>query len=130
VQRLFTAFPAGQPGAGLLLLRSAVGLIALVEGAGALPGGDQVIGAQLSLAAGGLAVVGGALLVAGFLTPIAGVLSGLGILLLADGPLRALVVIVAAAVVLLGPGAFSVDSRLFGRREVVIPRRNTEIVEP
>jgi hypothetical protein len=28
----------------------------------------------------------------------------------------------AVAVALLGPGAFAVDARLFGRREVVIPR--------
>jgi hypothetical protein len=32
----------------------------------------------------------------------------------------ALVTSAAAAVVLLGPGAFSVDARLFGRREIVI----------
>jgi len=25
------------------------------------------------------------------------------------------------AIIILGPGAFSVDSRLFGRREVIIP---------
>jgi len=29
----------------------------------------------------------------------------------------------AAAIALLGPGAFSLDSYLFGRREVVISRR-------
>jgi len=27
----------------------------------------------------------------------------------------------AAAIVLLGPGAFSLDARLFGRREIIIP---------
>ena len=29
--------------------------------------------------------------------------------------------IMAAAIVFLGPGAFSVDARLFGRREIIIP---------
>jgi hypothetical protein len=29
--------------------------------------------------------------------------------------------VMAAAVVLLGPGAFSLDARFFGRREIVIP---------
>jgi len=29
----------------------------------------------------------------------------------------------AAAVVLLGPGALSLDARLFGRREVTIPEK-------
>jgi len=31
-------------------------------------------------------------------------------------------VILAAAIALLGPGAFSLDARLFGRREIVIPK--------
>ncbi len=33
-----------------------------------------------------------------------------------------LALVIAAAVVCLGPGAFSVDARLFGRREVIIPK--------
>lgn len=127
MQRLFCAFPAGRPGAGLLLLRSAVGLTALVEGA-SLAGGNQTAGTVLSVAAGALAIASGALLLLGFLTPIAAsVVSGLGVAvqLSDDGRASVFVVIVAIAVVLLGPGAFSVDSRLFGRREVVIPRRKT-----
>lgn len=86
------------------------------------------MGTLLSVAAGALAVAGGALLLVGFLTPIAGLVSGVSVLLSGDGLSDVLVVIVAVAVVLLGPGAFSVDSRLFGRREVVIPRRNTGTV--
>jgi hypothetical protein len=34
----------------------------------------------------------------------------------------ALVIAMTTAVVLIGPGAFSVDARLFGLREVTIPR--------
>lgn len=33
-----------------------------------------------------------------------------------------LVTVVAAAVLFLGPGALSVDARLFGRREIIIPK--------
>jgi uncharacterized membrane protein YphA (DoxX/SURF4 family) len=31
-------------------------------------------------------------------------------------------IILSAAIVLLGPGAFSLDARLFGRREIFIPK--------
>ena len=76
----------------------------------------------------------GALLLSGFLTPVAGVLVGLGIFGIAlgwfpaaarnlfDASLPAVfAVIMSAAIVFLGPGAFSVDARLFGRREIIIP---------
>ena len=91
-------------------------------------------------AAGLLAIVGGAALVIGFLTPIAGAavaVAGIGIVLwwplptrpfLFDGRLAAaLVVVMAGAVVLMGPGALSLDAKLFGRREITIPERPTQI---
>lgn len=31
------------------------------------------------------------------------------------------VIVVSSAVVCLGPGAYSIDARLFGRREIIIP---------
>ncbi|HEY6330300.1 MAG TPA: hypothetical protein VI756_13255 [Blastocatellia bacterium] len=80
-----------------------------------------------------VAVLGGLLLIIGFLTPVAAILAGLGAigieLLWGAAPLSGsggwlstgLVVIMAASVVLLGPGAFSIDARLFGRREIIIP---------
>jgi uncharacterized membrane protein YphA (DoxX/SURF4 family) len=73
----------------------------------------------------------------GFLTPIvqvgvvlveaAAVASGF--VLLADGrwPVPLLKVASGLALALIGPGAYSVDSRLFGRREIVIkPRMRKE----
>ncbi len=85
-------------------------------------------------AAGLLAIATSACLLAGFLTPIAGSAAALGSLglalsllplppneVLGAAPASWLVATMTAAVVLLGPGAYSVDSRLFGRREVVIP---------
>lgn len=85
-------------------------------------------------AVGLLEVASGASLLLGFLTPVAGVLAGLGSVAsafswlpapapnLLDAKLSLLfAIIMVAAIVLLGPGAFSVDARLFGRREISIP---------
>jgi uncharacterized membrane protein YphA (DoxX/SURF4 family) len=76
-----------------------------------------------------LLVVSGVLLALGLITPVAaGTIAvvqtshALGWMEApADGPLPVLPVIVSVAVVLLGPGAFAIDARLFGRREIVIP---------
>jgi uncharacterized membrane protein YphA (DoxX/SURF4 family) len=71
-------------------------------------------------------VVGGCLLI-GFLTPFVAVIIGGGatIFALSTVPLPAESlageIILAAAIALLGPGAFSLDAHLFGRREIVIP---------
>jgi uncharacterized membrane protein YphA (DoxX/SURF4 family) len=80
--------------------------------------------------------VAGLALLAGLLTPIASLLTGLGAVSLGFSLVSApalnlfdskvasvLILIVAIAIVFLGPGAFSVDARLFGRREIIIPRR-------
>jgi uncharacterized membrane protein YphA (DoxX/SURF4 family) len=86
------------------------------------------------MALGALAIVSGVALVAGFLTPGAAAAVGLSMLVLAatwppaavagviiDRPASALVIAVALALAMLGPGAHSIDALLFGRREIVIP---------
>jgi uncharacterized membrane protein YphA (DoxX/SURF4 family) len=85
-------------------------------------------------AVGLLAIASSVSLLIGYLTPFTGVLlalSGLGAALswfpapnpnLFDSKLAtALASVIAVAMVCLGPGAFSVDARLFGRREITIP---------
>jgi uncharacterized membrane protein YphA (DoxX/SURF4 family) len=82
-----------------------------------------------------VAAASGAALLIGFLTPLAAVLAALVGLAAAlasrpapvadafgSGMATVLVVSIAAALACLGPGAFSLDAHLFGRREVVIPR--------
>jgi len=87
----------------------------------------------LALIAGVLAVVAGAALVAGFLTPASGAAAGLTTLfivatwpppsapVLIDRLAAAILIVNATALTLLGPGAMSVDARLFGRREIIVP---------
>jgi uncharacterized membrane protein YphA (DoxX/SURF4 family) len=135
MQRLFSTFPDGRPGVGLLLLRAAVGGSLLVLGGTYLVHAPQAGG--WSLAIGLLAAASCASLLIGFLTPL-GVLAGLVAIglalgwpspacrLLSNGKLAALLLgVLAAAVALLGPGALSLDARLFGRREISIPSART-----
>jgi putative oxidoreductase len=69
-----------------------------------------------------------ALLLAGLWTPIAGVLLALTEMFLAfshspDPGAHALLGTLGAALAMLGPGAWSVDARLFGRKRIQIPQR-------
>jgi hypothetical protein len=111
----------------LLLLRGAVGAAAIIKGGGYLRDAANFGGAIAGLMS---LAVGFALLV-GFITPIAsglvtlGAFAGCASRIAATGmenmALFAFVGTVAASLTLLGPGALSLDSRLFGRREIIIP---------
>jgi hypothetical protein len=81
-------------------------------------------------------VASGALLWAGFLTPFVGVTvalsgAGIGFSLLpvcTRTVFESYISVVFAltillVIIILGPGAFSVDARVFGRREIIIPQR-------
>ena len=114
MSRLFHVFPDGRTGLGLLLLRGTLGAAALIGGRADLVAGKWIFGCLAILAALALWI--------GFATPMAAVLAGLGGLL-ASGPPMVFMAAIAVSVVLLGPGAFSVDARLFGLREIIIPPR-------
>jgi hypothetical protein len=130
LQRTFSSFPSGAAGIALLVLRLVVGGLSSLQ-AGLLIGGSHAIGILATLAAIPIAIAGSVLMI-GFLTPIMSVLVCLaeaGILLtcphmpllLFDSRMAAFeFVVMSAVLVVLGPGAISLDARLFGRREVVI----------
>jgi uncharacterized membrane protein YphA (DoxX/SURF4 family) len=116
----------------LLLLRAAVGLTATAEGIFYLSGSANPSSGKWLL--GLVLISSGAALAAGFFTPFAGLVVGLCFLGIAlswfpasswsmqDARLVAFgMIITVVALALLGPGAFSLDGRLFGRREIVIP---------
>ena len=120
MQRTYSMFPLGAPGIGLVLLRLCLAASLwpfLGTGLCAPPG--QV----MCWAAIGIALA----LLLGLLTPVA---CGLCIVLAAVEaivPAHPLLVqmmplaLSAAALVLLGPGAYSVDARLYGHRVLTLP---------
>ncbi len=125
---MFSTFPDGCPGLGLLLLRAGAG-VALVVQATRLFDDAQESGWLRAVA--GLTAAVGILLLVGVLTRFAAaaaaVASGLswfprsGVVVLEGHMTAALAMVIAAAVVCLGPGAFSLDARWFGRREIILP---------
>jgi hypothetical protein len=113
---MFPSFPGGAPGLGLLLLRMVLGIGALFSGITAFEAGSPWFGT--------IALITGAFLLAGFLTPLAAPVAALGASNIAYSQAKwslAPAIVVAIAVALLGPGAFSIDARMFGRREIIIP---------
>ena len=119
-------FPQGGPGVALLLLRISVAAILLINAANhPLVSSSRLLFACVVLISLSLII--------GFLTPYLSVIAcAAAIANLLFGPnagnlVCVLLVINAAAVALLGPGAYSVDARLFGRRvTVVTPRRDKD----
>ena len=75
-----------------------------------------------------LAAICSALLVIGLWTPVAGLfmaVSELSLLLLpfSNGSMHLVLAALGAALAMIGPGAWSVDARLFGRKRIRIPQR-------
>ena len=117
VKAMFSVFPAGAAGVALLFLRLAcAGLwFSALVFAAALPLWLAVAGGLVACA-----------LVLGFLTRIATTMTIVAIVVArielsgALGALTLLHLLDAGALLLLGAGAYSLDARLFGRREIRI----------
>jgi uncharacterized membrane protein YphA (DoxX/SURF4 family) len=122
MQRLFSMFPQGGPGIALLLLRVSVAGITVFR----LWTHYGALGPYWVLL--GVVVLALALCV-GVLTPIVSVLICLvAVFSMVQGHGDVLVdisiILNAVALALLGPGAYSVDAWLYGRRVVVVPARD------
>ena len=118
MQRLFSTFADGPPGAGLLIQRLLVGaalLYCLVAIPASTVAAPQVIGA-----------LAGVLLMAGLWTPVAGVVTACAEAWVAfSSPahtgIPATLALLGVTLALIGPGEWSVDARLYGRKHFVPP---------
>jgi len=118
---LFSTFPNGWPGVGLLLLRFCLASALLYFSIPGLSDSSEAIVFAQEL----IAAIGGIFLLAGLWTPIVGALVALDEAWIAfslyspgreDMWVHIFVAILAASVAMLGPGAWSIDARLFGRQ--------------
>src|SRR5258708_26282499 len=117
-------FPTGAPGVALLILRVSLAAAIVDTGSHCL---NSSFAPVILLAS----AVQSLLLGLGLLTPIVSVaacvfeLASLFTSGHADWRFIALFSLNAAAITFLGPGAYSLDARLFGRREIVLPSGGT-----
>lgn len=132
VQRSFSTFPNAWPGAGLLLLRISRGSALFADAAAALQG-PAIPQVTITAIA---EFPTGALIILGLWTPVAAAVAcllSLGIMLIGQGTIEPQVLRAAIGLGLgvLGPGAWSIDARLFGRRRVEIKQlRDPRRVDP
>jgi len=119
LQRLFSTFADGWPGGGILLQRLLAGGALIYCGfayATAAPSAE-VAAPQI------VAAAAGALLIAGLWTPIAGAVAAIVETWIAyshpANPVVPLILaVLGASLAMIGPGAWSIDARLFGRKQI------------
>jgi putative oxidoreductase len=124
LQRLFSTFANGWPGTGLLLQRLLTGVALIHYGIAGLreahPFGSivpQIFGAGA-----------GILLLVGLWTPLVGTLVAVvEVWIVFSGPGDPWIPIILAALgatlAMIGPGAWSIDALLFGRKHIEAPER-------
>jgi uncharacterized membrane protein YphA (DoxX/SURF4 family) len=119
LQRLFSTFANGWPGLGLLIQRLVLGIALLYHGADLLRSATAIERVLPEL----IGSVLGLFVLAGLWTPAVGALVAivqLWIVLTGAGD-QSLAIVLAAlggTLAMIGPGAWSIDARLFGRKYI------------
>ena len=128
MQRLFSTFAGGWPGVGLLLLRLLTGAALIHFGiVGVLDTPPPaIVGLQM------IGIGAGLLLLVGLWTPVVGALAAVVKVSIAcsrylshsgDPWIPILQAVLGAVLAMIGPGAWSIDARLFGRKRIDFPER-------
>lgn len=124
LQRLFSTFADGWPGRGLLIQRVLVGALLTYCFVSNLGKTTHLYVVLMQLAAAGA----GLLLLVGLWTPITGAAVAffeMWMVFLGQGdPWVALILaVLAGTIAMIGPGAWSMDAQLFGRKHIEISNR-------
>jgi putative oxidoreductase len=126
VQRLFSTFAGGLPGVGLLLLRLLTGAALIHFGIAGVLAAPPVTIVVLQI----IGAVAGILLLTGLWTPVAGTLAAMIKVWIAlsryfshsgDPWIPFAQAILGTVLAMVGPGAWSIDARLFGRKHINFP---------
>lgn len=122
MQRLFSTFADGLPGVGILLLRLLTGLGLIYFGIANSREAPPLVIGVLQI----IGVAAGIFIVIGLWTPVAGAVVALVKLWVAfarysspgDLWITVMQAVLGAALAMIGPGAWSIDARLFGRKHI------------
>jgi putative oxidoreductase len=119
LQRLFSTFANGLPGLGLMLQRLVTSAILVYGALAHLNTTPQASSVGPSLIDAGM----GILLLVGLWTPVVGVMVALRELWImfssgGDPWIPLVLAMLGATLAMIGPGAWSIDARLFGRRQI------------
>ncbi|MGA3239106.1 MAG: DoxX family protein [Bryobacteraceae bacterium] len=128
MQRLFSSFADGWPGVGLLLLRLLTGAALIHFGIAGIRDAPPLTTVVLQ----SIGIGAGILLLIGLWTPVTGALAAIAKVWIAlsryvshsgDPWIAITPVVLSAVLAMVGPGAWSIDARLFGRRRIDVPER-------
>jgi len=122
LQRLFWSFASGWPGIGLLIQRITAGSVLFYCAIASLNKTSQ----PALIAAAMIGAAAGILLLVGFWTPIAGgLIAVLEVWMAVSNRANPVISIMLAtfgfSLAAIGPGAWSIDARLFGRKHIDAP---------